>query len=267
MIFGKGETAVFGLNSAHNVSKMGSGNIKRVNFNVTLESLGTIRMAVSGISFAEALKSDPNMGNKVKNAYALIRAIKKAGLPVNLLYKVNGSTKVIYDAGGRGDNEALEPSPVVETKTYEHKVPARTRQQSVLGTTVTAAPDTRSTGSTVTRTIEQRTGQGDFRNRVSMNFGGSCAITGHNVTQCLQAAHISPFASDKNNNTSNGIFMSADLHLLFDNHLISIDPETLKVHFKCKHPLAEVYEGAVLGGHRVKLDMDALRIHWNLFKG
>lgn len=164
-------------------------------------------------------------------------------------------------------NREVDEAAAAEMVTYHHKVPAPTRQQSVPGTTVTAAPDTRSTGSTVTRTVEQRTGQGDFRNRVSMNFGGSCAITGHNVTQCLQAAHISPFASDKNNNTSNGIFMSADLHLLFDNHLISIDPDTLKVHFKCKHPLAEVYEGAVLGGHRVKLDMDALRIHWNLFKG
>lgn len=133
-------------------------------------------------------------------------------------------------------------------------------------TTVTAAPVERK-GSTVQRTVEVRTGQSDFRNRVSMNFGGSCAITGHNVTQCLQAAHISPFADDKNNNTSNGILMSADLHLLFDNHLMSINPDTLTVHFKCNHPYAALYEGNELKAHRVKLDVEALRIHWNLFKG
>lgn len=152
-----------------------------------------------------------------------------------------------------------------ETVTYNPKRPAPARRVESQ-TTVTAAPVERK-GSTVQRTVEVRTGQTDFRNRVSMNFGGSCAITGHNITQCLQAAHISPFADDKNNNTSNGILMSADLHLLFDNHLMSINPDTLTVHFKCNHPYAALYEGNELKAHRVKLDVEALRIHWNLFKG
>lgn len=162
--------------------------------------------------------------------------------------------------------QEIDEAAAAEMATYQHKVPAPARQQSAQ-TTVTAAPDVRSVGKTVTRVVEQRTGQGDFRNRVSMNFGGSCAISGHNVSQSLQAAHIAPFSSDKNNNTSNGIYMDASLHLLFDNHLMSIDPDTLTVHFKCKHPMAGLYEGVELKGHRVKLDIEALRIHWNLFRG
>ncbi|WXH66085.1 ParB-like partition protein [Salmonella phage SeKF_80] len=158
-----------------------------------------------------------------------------------------------------------EARATVETVTYHPQRPAPARRVEPQ-TTVTAAPVERK-GSTVQRTVEVRTGQADFRNRVSMNFGGSCAITGHNVTQCLQAAHISPFADDKNNNTSNGILMSADLHLLFDNHLMSINPDTLTVHFKCNHPYSTLYEGNELKAHRVKLDVEALRIHWNLFKG
>lgn len=143
-----------------------------------------------------------------------------------------------------------------ETVTYVRKVPAPARQQSVQ-TTVTAAPEVRN----------NRAHEGEFmtfHNRVAANFNNKCAITGHSVPQCLQVAMIS---LNGNDNTANGLFLDTSLRILFERGLISINPDTMRVHFKCEHPLSEVYEGAEINTHRVKLDMEALRIHWNLFKG
>ena len=56
-----------------------------------------------------------------------------------------------------------------------------------------------------------------------------CAITGCDAKQSLEAAHIIPYDGDNTNHPSNGLLLRADIHILFDLHLVTVDPETMKV--------------------------------------
>lgn len=143
-----------------------------------------------------------------------------------------------------------------ETVTYVRKVPAPTRPQSAQ-TTVTAAPAVRTNHAHDNEFMT-------FHNRVSANFGNQCPVTGHTLRDCLQVAMIRPTGSDA---TSNGILFDTVLRIMFERGMMSINPETMTVHFNCEHPYAGLYEGVELGEHRVKLDKELLRIHWNLFRG
>lgn len=71
--------------------------------------------------------------------------------------------------------------------------------------------------------IKTRRGQTDFRNRLRRAYGGTCAITGSTVTPLLEAAHLVPHAQKTDYATSNGILLRADIHTLFDLHLIAIE--------------------------------------------
>ncbi|QQK88025.1 hypothetical protein pSalSNUABM01_157 [Salmonella phage pSal-SNUABM-01] len=145
-----------------------------------------------------------------------------------------------------------------ETVTYVRKVPAPTRQQSVQ-TTVTAAPRLQPTNHN-----HSDNGFMTFHDRVAANFGNKCPVTGHSIRECLQVAMIRPTGSDA---TSNGILFDTVLRIMFERGMASVNPDTMTLHFSCNHPYAGLYEGVELTGNRVKLDMEALRIHWNLFRG
>jgi len=81
----------------------------------------------------------------------------------------------------------------------------------------------------VLRAIAHRQGQPAFRRKLLQNYQGKCAITGCNLPQVLEAAHIHPYQGEHTNHPGNGILLRADLHTLFDLYLITIDDETLKV--------------------------------------
>jgi len=76
----------------------------------------------------------------------------------------------------------------------------------------------------VLKEVATRQGQGKFRDDLMQAYGARCAITGSNVPETLQAAHISPYNGKKSNHVSNGLLLRADLHTLFDLGLIRIDP-------------------------------------------
>jgi hypothetical protein len=83
------------------------------------------------------------------------------------------------------------------------------------------------------RRIEQqiyvRQGGGAFRRAALHNFGGRCAISGCDVPPVLEAAHIVPYLGAHTNAVDNALLLRADLHTLFDQQLLSINPDTLKV--------------------------------------
>ncbi len=76
----------------------------------------------------------------------------------------------------------------------------------------------------------QREQQDRFRKHLLEAYAGSCAITGANVSEVLQAAHIKPYRGKHSQVVNNGILLRADMHLLFDAHLLSVEPETMRVH-------------------------------------
>lgn len=78
----------------------------------------------------------------------------------------------------------------------------------------------------VLRYIAIRRGQFDFRQRLLAAYEGRCAITGCDVVEALEAAHIVPYAKDGAYALSNGLLLRADIHTLFDLHLVSICPDS-----------------------------------------
>lgn len=81
----------------------------------------------------------------------------------------------------------------------------------------------------ISRTIAQRRGQKAFRDALITAYDGRCAITGCDVRDVLEAAHIYPYLGPDTNKVTNGILLRADIHTLFDCILIDVDPGTLGV--------------------------------------
>lgn len=96
--------------------------------------------------------------------------------------------------------------------------------------------------------ICRRQGQPEFRRKLIEAYSGRCAISGCDAVQTLEAAHIMPYNGPGTNHPANGLLLRADLHVLFDLHLITIDPATLKVVLapSLKNTAYEKYGGKVL---------------------
>ena len=78
----------------------------------------------------------------------------------------------------------------------------------------------------VMATIVQREGQPAFRKALLEAYEGACALTGCSVEQLLEAAHVVPYRGQHTHLVSNGLLLRADIHKLFDLHLICIEPDT-----------------------------------------
>ena len=116
----------------------------------------------------------------------------------------------------------------------------------------------------------QREQQDKFRKYVLDAYAGSCAITETNVSEVLQAAHIKPYRGKHSQIVNNGILLRADMHLLFDAHLLSVEPETMRVHLSQRLGNSN-YRG--FGGREITLpqrandapDRDLLAAHYDQF--
>ena len=77
--------------------------------------------------------------------------------------------------------------------------------------------------------LVQRVGQQSFRKELIRAYDGTCAMSSCDVLPALQAAHISAYRGPKSQLTSNGMLLRADLHLLYDAHLLSVRPDSMKI--------------------------------------
>lgn len=83
----------------------------------------------------------------------------------------------------------------------------------------------------IAREISNRQGQQKFRHDLLKAYNYTCAISDSKIQPLLETAHILPYKGKETNHIQNGIILRADLHTLFDLHLISIDPFTANVYF------------------------------------
>lgn len=74
-----------------------------------------------------------------------------------------------------------------------------------------------------------RKGQRAFRDALVKAYEGRCAVTGVATNEVLQAAHILDYRGTQSNVASNGVLLRADVHLLFDNYLIGINPSSYRI--------------------------------------
>jgi len=77
--------------------------------------------------------------------------------------------------------------------------------------------------------ILPRLGQGLFRIVVTDAYSRRCAITGERTLPVLEAAHIKPYALAKRHEVPNGLLLRSDLHRLFDDGYLTVDPQNRQV--------------------------------------
>ena len=84
-----------------------------------------------------------------------------------------------------------------------------------------------------------RKGQQQFRDALVKAYEGRCAVTGFATNEVLQAAHILDYRGTQSNVVSNGVLLRADIHLLFDNYLIGINPSSYRIEVNADVPDGE----------------------------
>jgi hypothetical protein len=77
----------------------------------------------------------------------------------------------------------------------------------------------------VIREVVQRQGQPKFREDLMAAYEGKCAVTGCDIAEVLEAAHIAPYFGKDSNVVQNGLLLRADIHTLFDLGQLKITPE------------------------------------------
>lgn len=129
-----------------------------------------------------------------------------------------------FERMGRGGTsvQALQPTEVEQLrKLFETAAAAPTAEPGEL------ASEAQKQGwledSVRYRAIKARRGQTDFRTRLLAAYGRRCCISGCRVEALLEAAHIRPHALEPNYDTRNGLLLRADLHTLYDLHLLGVD--------------------------------------------
>lgn len=117
----------------------------------------------------------------------------------------------------------------------------------------------------VLRQINERRGQKKFGDSLRKRYGDQCMVTGCRLPDILEAAHIRPYRSEKDNHPSNGLLLRADIHTLYDLNLIKIDPETLMIHID-RSALSDGYEiyhqKTLWNCIKERPSIDALKLRW-----
>ncbi len=81
-------------------------------------------------------------------------------------------------------------------------------------------------GGHVEMVARQRVGQQRFRDAMFDRFGTTCAITGTQPREVLDAAHLYSYADHGEHHVDGGLLLRADVHRMFDRLLVTIDPES-----------------------------------------
>ena len=115
--------------------------------------------------------------------------------------------------------------------------------------------------------IARRRGQPEFRSKLLKAYGKRCAITGYQAEEALEAAHIRQYKEADLNEVRNGLLLRADIHTLFDRHLIGLDPISKKVWIGkqlrgTEYAELENKEARPPRKRKDWPDPDALRAHW-----
>lgn len=81
----------------------------------------------------------------------------------------------------------------------------------------------------ISASMVMRQGGAFFRAMMMDAYEGMCAISSCKTAEVLEAAHIVPYLGKATNRLHNGVLLRADLHLLFDRGLLSLDASSFKV--------------------------------------
>jgi len=108
--------------------------------------------------------------------------------------------------------------------------------------------------------VHPRLGQGLFRVMVTEAYTRKCAVTGERTLPALEAGHIKPYSLAQRHEVSNGLLLRSDLHRLFDDGYLTVDPKDRRVVVSKR--IKEEFEN---GKDYYKLEGEALRVPTDLW--
>lgn len=108
-----------------------------------------------------------------------------------------------------------------------------------------------------------------FSNTVRQNCLNRCVVTGVSTKCRGEAAHLIEHCKAGFDHWSNGLWLRADIHRLFDAGMCAVDPETLRIHFspevlKEDEDLSEL-EGKKLLATKKPINIVYLEPRWEAF--
>jgi len=101
--------------------------------------------------------------------------------------------------------------------------------------------------------IVRRRGQQAFREVLLQRYAGRCLVTGCDVVEVLEAAHIVPYQGTSTNHAENGLLLRADIHTLFDLGLLAVGANLRVI----LHPTLRGSSHGELHGRRLLLPANA----------
>ncbi|MEU4360490.1 HNH endonuclease [Promicromonospora sp. NPDC023987] len=104
------------------------------------------------------------------------------------------------------------------------------------------------------RKVVIRGEQAAFRNRVLAAYEGRCAVTGCDVPEALEAAHIRPYSGPKSSAVANGLLLRADVHRLWDKGLMAVH-DSIRVVLLSPSLQGTEYEREI-GDRKIRLPSD-----------
>lgn len=114
--------------------------------------------------------------------------------------------------------------------------------------------------------VRVRRGQSSFRKNLLAQFGGACAFTGDAPERVLEAGHLYSYAELGEHHEHGGLLLRRDIHRLFDDGLLAVDPGTRKVNVSETLEPYEQYARLHDTQLRVPLNtshLSWLERHWN----
>ena len=119
--------------------------------------------------------------------------------------------------------------------------------------------------------VRRRKSQDAFREALMTAYAGQCCVTRYDAPDALQGAHILSYSGRSSQVPQNGLLLRADIHLLFDRHLLSIQPERRRVSVSPR--IRNTAYGALDGvpllpttSEKLAPDPGKLEVHWAVFE-
>lgn len=112
----------------------------------------------------------------------------------------------------------------------------------------------------------RRRGQRQFRLTMLEKFGESCAFSGKQPPQVLEAAHLYSFAEQPDHKIEGGLLLRRDFHALFDLHLLRVNPEVWTIEVSPRIMEYEDYgsldQAPLLVDESLRPDQDLVAVHF-----
>jgi DNA-directed RNA polymerase subunit RPC12/RpoP len=108
--------------------------------------------------------------------------------------------------------------------------------------------------------VRVRRGQQKFRDHLLATHGESCAITGDAPAKVLEAGHLYSYAELGVHHDHGGLLLRRDVHRLFDDGWLAIDPHRLRI--DVSDDLASYSQYSQLSGRPVRAKLGDNQVAW-----